>query len=337
FVNRSAKRALLLGDNVTQVYFGDEIPEFIPLFESLQTGVHDVAKAEIKLVRNGKQENLLVRIATRENAEGAREGFVIAFEDVTDLVSAQRMAAWGDVARRIAHEIKNPLTPIKLSAERLRRKFAPKLGDDAEQLENLTHVIVRQTDDLRRIVDDFSRFARMPEPQQKSLDLGELLRGVMLLQEMAHPDVRLTLDAGDAPIMANVDQTLIGQALTNVLKNACEAIEERLKTLPTPDGEIRISLQADGAAVRLTVSDNGIGLPHDRAKLFEPYVTHRDGGTGLGLPIVQKIIEDHGGSLQLKDAEPFAPGQPRGAMAEIILPLVANQTHATSAKEVRYG
>ena len=250
---------------------------------------------------------------------------MVAFDDVTDLVSAQRMAAWGDVARRIAHEIKNPLTPIKLSAERTKRKFSKLLNDeDAASLAQLTDVIVRQTDDLRRIVDEFSKFARMPEPQRKPESLTQLLHEAVLLQEVGQPDVQITTDLDPSPLLADVDATMISQALTNLIKNAGEATESLIENGNAPEGfqpMILVSSRIVDGRVEMSISDNGIGLPEDRSRLFEPYVTTRDKGTGLGLPIVKKIIEEHGGTLSLVDAAPFDEDAHRGAMAVIRLDL----------------
>jgi two-component system nitrogen regulation sensor histidine kinase NtrY len=248
----------------------------------------------------------------------------VAFDDVTELVSAQRMAAWGDVARRIAHEIKNPLTPIQLSAERIKRKFAPMVGDEAEALTSHTDVIVRQTNDLRRIVDEFSRFARMPEPDRRSHDIVQIVRDAVTLQEAGQPGVRFAADLPDAPQVLEIDATMLSQALTNLIKNAGEAIET-LEERGSPDGfvpEIRVALSVGRDAVEITIADNGIGLPEDRARLFEPYVTTREKGTGLGLPIVKKIIEEHGGTLRLLDAPQFEGTDHCGALAQIRLPLL---------------
>ncbi len=324
FVNRSAER--LIGVSAgpgAQQTLSLAIPEFLPLYERLREAKTEAAQEEIRVSRAGKLENLLVRIATRRNQDGQLEGYVIAFDDVTDLVTAQRMAAWGDVARRIAHEIKNPLTPIKLSAERLKRKFAPRVGEDAAMLEQYTDVIVRQTDDLRRIVDEFSKFARMPEPERRSTDLTKLVRDAVILQEEATPGVTVTLTDAVEGVGAEIDATMISQALTNLIKNAGEAIESLHETGKEPEGhqgEVRVAMVPEEGGILITVSDNGIGLPEDRARLFEPYVTTREKGTGLGLPIVKKIIEEHGGTLILTDADPFQPGAPAGARAEIRLP-----------------
>ncbi|NCW65894.1 MAG: hypothetical protein EBW03_09425, partial [Rhodobacteraceae bacterium] len=270
-----------------------------------------------KVVRGGRLENLLVRVAPRTFEGGALEGYVIAFDDVTDLVAAQRSAAWGDVARRIAHEIKNPLTPIQLSAERIRRKFSPKLDADADDLDRMTQVIVRQTNDLRRIVDEFSKFARMPEAVKQREDIAAILHQAVTLQQAGQPDVTFHIDIPDQVIPLSLDATMISQALTNLIKNAGEAIDTRIEKGVSLDLKpaIAISLTDQDTQVSITISDNGIGLPQDRAKLFEPYVTTRDKGTGLGLPIVKKIIEEHGGVLRLDDAEPIGGTQHVGAAA----------------------
>lgn len=323
FVNRSAMRLLDWAEDQQSLSLTFAIPEFGPLFEALRDGSNEVMQSEVKVSRQGSMENLLVRMATRRAEDGRLEGYVVAFDDVTDLVSAQRMAAWGDVARRIAHEIKNPLTPIQLSAERIRRKFVSKVGADAEALEQMTGVIIRQTGDLRRIVDEFSKFARMPEPETKIQDLRHLLRDAVLLQQTGQPEVRISLDIPKDPLPAAIDGTMISQALTNLIKNAGEAIES-LKQSGAPEGlepQIKVHLEVAEHHARISIADNGIGLPEDRARLFEPYVTTRSEGTGLGLPIVKKIIEEHGGSLTLDNAPVFDGQSHFGAMAVITLPL----------------
>ena len=322
FVNPSAARLLAVDGGQEDMALSVAVPEFAAMFETLTEGDRSGVQEQINLVRQGQQESLLVRMAPRLNAEGHLEGYVIAFDDVTDLVSAQRTAAWGDVARRIAHEIKNPLTPIQLSAERIKRKYRNEVSDDAA-LEQMTDVIVRQTNDLRRIVDDFSKFARMPEPELQAVDLADLVKDAVALQDAGQPEVKIVSDIPDRPILANLDSTMISQALTNLIKNAGEAIE----TLKEKEGgilvapEIRVAMTLDQDTARITIQDNGVGLPEDRARLFEPYVTTRDKGTGLGLPIVKKIIEEHGGSLILTDAEPFDASDHSGACAIIELPI----------------
>jgi two-component system, NtrC family, nitrogen regulation sensor histidine kinase NtrY len=330
FVNTSAHKLLHLGREMLHgKALEDHAPEFIELFQKLQTRRRNTAQEELRVTRRGQTESLLVRMARRLNTDGAVEGTVIAFDDVTDLVSAQRMAAWGDVARRIAHEIKNPLTPIQLSAERLKRKFTPIVGDQAEALAELTGVIVRQTGDLRRIVDEFSKFARMPEPERRNVDIVELVRDSVVLQQSGQVGVNILSDLPSNALMADLDSTLMGQALTNLIKNAGEAIESRQENGDRNfQPEIRVKVSVVEDALIVTVSDNGIGLPEDVSSLFEPYVTTRDKGTGLGLPIVRKIIEEHDGTLMLSAAEPFSPAAHRGAMAKITLPLPPDQSAA---------
>ncbi|MBW6417458.1 PAS domain-containing sensor histidine kinase [Celeribacter sp. PS-C1] len=325
-LNRSAQALLSLGErDVTGEALAVVVPEFGPLFDVLRAGNREVAQEELRLIRSGAQESLLVRIATRRDVEGRLEGYVVAFDDVTDLVSAQRLAAWGDVARRIAHEIKNPLTPIQLSAERILRKFGRGLDEEARaDLEQYTSVIVRQTGDLRRIVDEFSKFARMPSPERREHDLVELVKGAVLLQQNALPDVKVRAEIEPDHAWVEVDATMIGQAFTNLIKNAGEAIESlqengfELGYEPT----VRVAMWRDDNDAVVTITDNGIGLPEDRSRLFEPYVTTREKGTGLGLPIVKKIIEEHGGTLTLTDGEPIDPSGRIGACATIRLSLM---------------
>ncbi|ASP21456.1 sensor histidine kinase WalK [Antarctobacter heliothermus] len=326
FVNRSAERLLGWHETHRSVPMTVAVPEFGALFDRLRQDGLETAQQEIKVSREGRLEHLLVRLSTRRRKDRSLEGYVVAFDDVTDLVSAQRMAAWGDVARRIAHEIKNPLTPIKLSAERIKRSFAGKLEErDTGKVSDLTDRIVRQTETLKRIVDEFSEFARMPEPNRKPEDLAALLREAVLLQETGQPNVHFDMQIPDEPMWADLDADMIGgQALLNLIKNAGEAIET-LQEQGAPEGhqpEVRVTAEvAEDGRAEIRIMDNGIGLPEDRARLFEPYVTTRDKGTGLGLPIVKKIIEEHGGTLTLEDAPAFAEGARAGAMAVIRLPL----------------
>ena len=335
FVNRSAERLLELADRSAEMPIAVAVPEFGTLFAKVASGAEEVAIEEIKVRRAGRLENLLVRVSTRRRQDGSLEGYVVAFDDVSDLVAAQRMAAWGDVARRIAHEIKNPLTPISLSAERIKRKFSDRVGEGAETLDQLTGVIVRQTDDLRRIVDEFSKFARMPEPKRRSEDLTDLLRSAVLLQESGQPSVQFEIDLPDHPVSAKLDATMLNQALTNLIKNAGEAIESLVES-GAPTGHrprINVALEVSNRQAVITIDDNGAGLPEDRTKLFEPYVTTRESGTGLGLPIVKKIIEEHGGKLDLEDAPQFDDQPNRGARARITLPLEAPKTTEFEQRE----
>ncbi len=326
FVNKSAER-LLGGQSIPEnTPISTAAPEFFPLFERLRQTKNETLQEELKAVRAGRLENLLIRVGRRRNEKGNLEGYVIAFDDVTDLVSAQRSAAWGDVARRIAHEIKNPLTPIQLSAERIRRKFAPKLSDESDELERMTDVIVRQTGDLRHIIDEFSRFARLPQPKKSKEDLVAIIKASVLLQENGQPNIRFKCRIPLEVLEISLDATMISQALTNLLKNAGEAIEARRSKLGTHiAGEIRLSIEERGDDVAVIIDDNGVGLPQDRARLFEPYVTTREKGTGLGLAIVKKIVEEHGGTLALDDAPAYGDGPHVGARVIIMLPKLPDE------------
>ena len=326
FTNNSAK-TLLSRDNkkVIKNKFTDIFPELNPLFKQLKTSGNSNLQSEIKLVRSGRLENFLVRLATM-NEEERLKGYVVAFDDITDLASAQRSAAWGDVARRIAHEIKNPLTPIQLSAERIIRKFSPLLDSDAEELQQMVKVITRQTDDIRRIVDEFSKFARMPELKRKNEDLCALVSSIITLQRAGQPTVSINFSIPDNPIVLSIDATLINQAITNILKNAGEAIETRKSKHARlkAEGIINVQIKENAEIIEIKISDNGIGLPQDRSRLFEPYVTTREKGTGLGLAIVKKIVEEHGGVLKLEDSAPFENGNIIGALVSIDLPKLKN-------------
>jgi two-component system, NtrC family, nitrogen regulation sensor histidine kinase NtrY len=236
----------------------------------------------------------------------------VTFDDITDLVSAQRTAAWADIARRIAHEIKNPLTPIQLSAERLWRKYAGEVSSDPEVFQQCTDTIIRQVGDIGRMVDEFSSFARMPTPVMRRESAQELVHQAMFLQRVAHPDIAFQIQAPSEPVHFDGDGRLISQALTNVLKNAGEGIGARQSQGEDGQGRITIAVEPNGTTLAFRITDNGIGLPPEhRHRLTEPYVTTRAKGTGLGLTIVRKIMEDHGGDITLGDAE--------GEGAEVVL------------------
>ena len=322
FTNNSAGKLLNYTiEEPIQNHLSDVFPELNKIFKQLKTSGADNLQSEINLVRSGRLENFLVRIGTM-NEDEKLKGYVVAFDDVTNLVSAQRSAAWGDVARRIAHEIKNPLTPIQLSAERIRRKFAPLLSNDSDALQQMVEVITRQTDDIRRIVDEFSKFARMPELKRSNQDFCALIESIISLQKAGQPTVSINFYKPETPVLISVDATLINQAITNILKNAGEAIETRIsQNLNLKEtGIIDVTLKENTESVTLTISDNGIGLPQDRSRLFEPYVTTREKGTGLGLAIVKKIVEEHGGILKLEDSSPLKDGNIVGASISIDLP-----------------
>ncbi|WP_299816349.1 PAS domain-containing sensor histidine kinase [uncultured Jannaschia sp.] len=326
FMNRSAQRLLRLDDDRDGDTLAQVVPEYRDLFDRLRETGAETMQEEVRLARGGKLESLLVRIATRAGEDGAPEGYVVAFDDVTDLVSAQRMAAWGDVARRIAHEIKNPLTPIQLSAQRVNRRFGRELApESAAKLAELTDVIVRQTNDLRRIVDEFSKFARMPVPERRRGDLAALLRETVTLQRAALDPVEMVAEIPDGPVAAEFDLTMMGQAFTNLIKNAGEAIESRQEEANADvPRRVAVTMEPGETHIEIRIADTGIGLPADRARLFEPYVTTRDKGTGLGLPIVKKIVEEHGGTLELRDAAPDPTGH-KGAEAVVRLPRIEEQ------------
>jgi len=326
FTNKSANILLSINkDPTAQNQLSDIFPELDSLFIKLKKSQAKNLQSEIKLVRSGRLEIFLVRIAPMQEDKKLR-GYVVAFDDITSLVSAQRSAAWGDVARRIAHEIKNPLTPIQLSAERIRKKFSPLLENNSDGLRDMVDVITRQTDDIRRIVDEFSKFARMPKLKRRNENLTALLASVVSLQQAGQPNVLINLSQPKAPIIISIDSTLINQALTNIIKNAGEAIEARKRNNPFPgySGIINVVLLDANHSVLLKISDNGIGLPQDRSRLFEPYVTTREKGTGLGLAIVKKIIEEHGGVLKLEDSESSKPEDIIGALISIELPKSIN-------------
>ena len=296
--------------------FAEVVPEMAGLFAEATSRVEGQWQGQAELRRGGASRSLLVRVS-RETTAGETVGYVVTFDDVTELVSAQRTAAWADVARRIAHEIKNPLTPIQLSAERLKRKYAREIASDPEVFAKCTDTIIRQVTDIGRMVDEFSSFARLPAPTFRAENLVELVRQAVFLQHVGHADIDYVTELPEAGVAVRCDGRQIAQVLTNVLKNAAEAIEGRGGDgAALPKGRIAIGIEraADGAVV-VVVTDNGRGLPEgDRARLTEPYVTTRAKGTGLGLAIVRKIMEEHGGQLVLEDA----PGG--GARVRLVFP-----------------
>ena len=322
FINNSANELLNFSKKeAMQNQLNYIFPESNSLFTKLKSSGADNLQSEIKLVRSGRLENFLVRM-TPMNEEAKITGYVVAFDDITNLVSAQRSAAWGDVARRIAHEIKNPLTPIQLSAERIKKKFGPLLSHDSNTLNQMVDVITRQTDDIRRIVDEFSKFARMPKLKLKNEDICALVESVISLQQAGQPTIAINFSKPKAPLIISIDATLLNQAITNLLKNAGEAIEIRKekKQYPDEEGIINVSLIDESECVLIEISDNGIGWPQDRSRLFEPYVTTREKGTGLGLAIVKKIVEEHGGVLKLENSSPSRNSQIVGASISIEIP-----------------
>ncbi|MEC8516773.1 MAG: PAS domain-containing sensor histidine kinase [Pseudomonadota bacterium] len=284
----------LIGNRLEEV-----VPEFASLISSGASRRRKFAEEQILLTGEGKRLTLRARIAT-EKVDGRVIGYVVTFDDVTDLLAAQRKAAWSDIARRIAHEIKNPLTPIQLAADRLRRKYKPDDEVASEQFSEYLSIIGRQVDDIGRMVDEFSAFARMPQPVMQPLSLRELAIGQVALFEGQGVAIEASLGAKDVPAMVIGDAGLLRQALTNIIQNAMDSLGGAGLEKPRID----LELTSHEGVFKLAVTDNGPGFPDiDRARLVEPYVTKRDKGTGLGLAIVSKIVQDHGGELELQDAK----------------------------------
>jgi len=297
-------------------------------------------REQINMIRGGKERTLNVQV-TREETRGSVDSYVITLDDITDLVVAQRSTAWADVARRIAHEIKNPLTPIQLSAERLKRRYGKQIAEDDKAVFNqCTDTIVRQVEDIGRMVDEFSAFARMPKPTKQRSDLREILTDAVFLREIGSADIEFQRSFGDEPLEGSFDARMLAQAVGNIVKNAVESIEAVPKEELGDHGKILVRSSFDQELDRFTVDviDNGRGLPtENRHRILEPYMTMREKGTGLGLAIVKKIIEEHGGQLELHDA-PVDFDRGRGAMIRIILPRADAPAMVTeSDKEKVYG
>ena len=322
--NRAASELLRL-DLTPQVgqYLALLVPEFAALIAQVSATPERPATAQIEHGQGAGKRVLLVRIGA-EMKEGVADGFIVTFDDVTELMSAQRKAAWADVARRIAHEIKNPLTPIQLSAERLKRRFAKEITSDPESFTQCAETIVRHVGDIGRMVDEFSAFARMPQPVMRPESLERLAREAMVLQRVAKRDIDWQVEI-EAKLRARCDRRLIGQALTNLLQNAADAVEMRPGA-----SHVTLRLREENGMAVLSVTDDGVGLPEaGRDRLTEPYVTHKPKGTGLGLAIVAKIMEDHGGRLALREA----PGGV-GAEVSLILPVLPEGAAVEDAREL---
>src|SRR3954449_1308572 len=311
-LNRSAEKLIGHAESETLGHpLSEIIPELDDMMRTAREGTQRLVQGQVTITRDGRERNLSVRVSA-EKTSHSRDSYIITLDDITDLVSAQRTSAWGDVARRIAHEIKNPLTPIQLSAERIRRKFGKVITEDKAVFEQCTDTIVRQVDDIRRMVDEFSRFARMPKPVMEGEDVADTVRQVVFLMRVGHPDLEIVTEVKDEPLRAQFDRRLISQALTNIIKNATEAIEA-VPPETLGKGRVEVVAAREGDDIVIDVIDNGIGLPKvSRSRLLEPYVTTREKGTGLGLAIVGRVLEDHGGAIELHDAAEIRPGS-RGA------------------------
>jgi two-component system, NtrC family, nitrogen regulation sensor histidine kinase NtrY len=311
-LNRSAEKLIGHAESETLGHpLSDVLPELDDMMKTAREGTQRLVQGQITISRDGHERNLSVRVSAEQTSQ-SRDSYIITLDDITELVSAQRTSAWGDVARRIAHEIKNPLTPIQLSAERIRRKFGKVITEDKAVFEQCTDTIVRQVDDIRRMVDEFSRFARMPKPVIEGEDVADTVRQAVFLMRVGHPDIDIEAEIRDEPLRAQFDRRLISQALTNIIKNATEAIEA-VPAETLGKGRIDVIAARDNDDIVIDVIDNGIGLPKvSRARLLEPYVTTREKGTGLGLAIVGRVLEDHGGRIELNDAGDIRPGS-RGA------------------------
>ncbi|MEZ5971260.1 MAG: PAS domain-containing sensor histidine kinase [Hyphomonadaceae bacterium] len=311
-LNRSAVHLLGLdsGDLIGRRLI-DLAPEFAELLNQPRTS--QAPPQRVDLMREGGSVNISVRMSPE--ADG---GLVLTFDDMTTLISAQRQEAWKDVARRIAHEIKNPLTPIQLSAERLRKKYSTEITSDPDTFAKCTDTILRQVADIGRMVDEFSSFARMPAPRMAYADISEVARSTVFAQRLVFPDVRIEVEGADQPIALISDERLIGQSLLNLIKNASESVQARRERDGEPkDGFVTLRLRDLDFGVQFEVIDNGLGFPEkDRHRLIEPYVTTRTKGAGLGLAIVARVIEDHGGLIELDDA----PGSAPGAVVRFVLP-----------------
>ena len=329
-LNRSAEKLIGHAESETLDHpLSDVLPELDEMMKTARESTQRLVQGQITINRDGHERNLSVRV-TAEQTSQTRDSYIITLDDITELVSAQRTSAWAEVARRIAHEIKNPLTPIQLSAERIRRKFGKSIVEDKAVFEQCTDTIVRQVDDIRRMVDEFSRFARMPKPVIEGEDVADTVRQAVFLMRVGHPDVDIEADVKEEPLRAKFDRRLISQALTNIIKNAAEAIE----AVPTEElgrGRIDVIAASEKDDIVIDVIDNGIGLPKvSRARLLEPYVTTREKGTGLGLAIVGRVLQDHGGRIELHDASEMRPGA-RGAWMRL---RFAISGQAASAAEI---
>ncbi|MBV9066451.1 MAG: PAS domain-containing protein, partial [Methylobacteriaceae bacterium] len=318
-LNPSAEKLMsnLSADGAMGLPVAEVMPELSAVLAEAAAAHPKNVQSQLSLMRNGRERTFNVRITTG-HVDKLGRSYVVTLDDITDLVMAQRTSAWADVARRIAHEIKNPLTPIQLSAERLKRKYGKVITQDRDIFDQCTDTIVRQVDDIKRMVDEFSSFARMPKATLERDDLAQCVRQVLFLMRVGNPEIDFEEDLPEKPVIARFDRRLLSQAVTNIVKNATEGIAAAQAEGVTEKGRILVALKITPENLaEIDVIDNGKGLPKEnRQRLLEPYMTTRAEGTGLGLPIVAKILEDHGGGLELLDAP-----SGRGACIRLFIPI----------------
>lgn len=337
-VNKSAEQMIsvqagnAIGRTLTAI-----APEIGSVFERAKGSERPVYSEQTALLRSGSERAVNVRITMEEGPSRLDHSYVVTVDDITDLMQAQRSSAWADIARRIAHEIKNPLTPIQLSAERIRRRYGKVITEDREVFDQCVDTIVRQVGDIGRMVDEFSGFARMPTPAFKRLDLRDTLREAAFLVEVSRPDIKFERQISEEPLCGNFDSRMLGQAFGNIIKNAAEAIEARMADDAKMEGHLMVRAGLEDGQIAVEVMDNGKGLPREnRHRLLEPYMTTREKGTGLGLAIVKKIVEDHHGTLALRDAdEGFHSG--RGALIRMTFPKAAPERKEISTAPAMQG
>jgi two-component system nitrogen regulation sensor histidine kinase NtrY len=301
------------------------------MMEQAKSNPNRIAESEIQIQRDGRPRTLLLRLAS-EGEKNESRGFVITFDDITDLISVQRKAAWSDVARRLAHEIKNPLTPIQLAAERLRRRYLDEVKSDPQTFSTCIDTIIRQVEDIGNMINEFSAFARIPSPSIKAHDVGDMVRRAVFLQRSANPEITYDIDLPEEAVNLPCDDRQVGQCLTNLLQNAADSIQAKGGAQDQEgrdDDRIAISVKMEQDHVNVSVIDNGVGLPKNIDRdITDPYVTTRTEGTGLGLAIVRKIMEDHGGTLTLEDLEKG------GASISLVFPAKGPENQVTSTAQM---
>jgi two-component system, NtrC family, nitrogen regulation sensor histidine kinase NtrY len=329
--NKSADLILGIDANkATGQMLSAVLPELGTIFELAKSTDRDVYKEQATFIRKGSERTYNVQI-TSEESEDAEHSYVVTVDDITELVTAQRSSAWSDIARRIAHEIKNPLTPIQLSAERIKRRFGKVIVDDREIFDQCTDTIIRQVGDIGRMVDEFSAFARMPKPIMSQMDVRQALKESAFLIEVSRPDIVVEKEFPQETLIGMFDSRMIGQAFGNLIKNATEAIDARPEERAGDTGHVKVKVGGRPGSIVVDIMDNGKGLPREnRQRLLEPYMTTREKGTGLGLAIVRKIVEEHNGVLSLHDAPvDFYGGV--GANIRLEFPLIQTSLIETQA------